>query len=234
MAATLLVDCYLDQDGCASNYAPFYGGGELEVARAIEAELPSDLGAYEALIVSGSAASALDEPEWLEPLEQLLRSACERAMPVLGVCFGHQVLARARLGSSVLRRAKQVEFGWKSIEIERGSPLLGAHAPRFTTFVSHSDELDAEASAFKSSAQVFARSNECAVHAYQLRGLPAFGVQFHAEMGIGEAAQLVNSRTAKHPEWGLCAADLLAQQVDSAPLFASLLGDFRRVVKAGK
>lgn len=67
--------------------------------------LPEPAG-FDGAVITGSRASAYDPEPWIAPLEAWLRAAMQAGTPLLGVCFGHQILAQA-LGGQVARR------GWR-------------------------------------------------------------------------------------------------------------------------
>lgn len=70
----------------------------------------------DAIVVMGAPWSAYDPglSSWLEPEQDLLRAADERQIPVLGICFGGQLLAMAHGGS--VRRSRHPEVGWSQVE----------------------------------------------------------------------------------------------------------------------
>lgn len=61
---------------------------------------PEDLMAYDGFIISGSPASVNDESAWIRVLEERVRELHAMKRPMVGICFGHQVIAKA-LGGSV-------------------------------------------------------------------------------------------------------------------------------------
>ncbi|HHS82512.1 MAG TPA: type 1 glutamine amidotransferase [Devosia sp.] len=65
---------------------------------------PRDL---EGVIVSGSAFGAYDAPPWMEPLRRFIRDAYRHGLPMLGICFGHQIMADALGG-----RVEKSQKGW--------------------------------------------------------------------------------------------------------------------------
>src|SRR6476659_289318 len=73
-------------------------GGEFEIKRFdVQAgQLPTN--SNEAILITGSPAGVYDPLPWIEPLQDFIRGAGERKM--VGVCFGHQVMAEA-LGGHV-------------------------------------------------------------------------------------------------------------------------------------
>src|SRR5207237_7705290 len=62
------------------------------VAAHLGARLP-DAADYDAVIITGSPQSVTDPSEWMRRAAAWARDAGERGTPVLGVCFGHQLLA---------------------------------------------------------------------------------------------------------------------------------------------
>jgi GMP synthase-like glutamine amidotransferase len=95
--------------------------------------IPADGGspdprAYDLVVSLGSEKSAYDEDvTWVAREVALLRDAVRADVPVLGICFGSQILARA-LGGEALR-ARQSEIGW--VRIRSDDPALIADGPWF-------------------------------------------------------------------------------------------------------
>ena len=127
---------------------------------------------FDAVVISGSRASVYWGEEWIEGLIEWTREAHERGLPILGVCFGHQLVAAA-LGGAV-EPMGEYEIGYREVERTAESPLMEGIDDRFTVFVTHQDsvvELPAGGEAFA--------ANEYGNHGFQVGH--AFGVQFHPE-----------------------------------------------------
>ncbi len=90
---------------------------------------------FDLLVVLGSSASVTDRSiEWIEPERRLVRAAVEAGTPVLGVCFGSQLLAQV-LGGGV-ERAPEREIGWRLVDTDDprlvpAGPWLSWHEDRF-------------------------------------------------------------------------------------------------------
>jgi len=104
-------------------------GAELDVRRPYAGQaLPADLAGHDALVVLGGGMGAGDDAlhGWLTPTKQLVREAAREAVPTLGICLGHQLIAVA-LGGTVGRnpRGRQVgvhDVGWT--DAAAADPLL--------------------------------------------------------------------------------------------------------------
>jgi GMP synthase (glutamine-hydrolysing) len=109
------------------------------------------------------------EREWLV-------EAVERGMPLLGICLGAQLLARA-LGAEV-RAGNGVELGFAPVEVlDPDDPLLGALAPSTTVLHWHGDVFD-----LPDGAQYLAGSGQTEVQAFRKGN--AWGVLFHPEADL--------------------------------------------------
>lgn len=149
--------------------------------RAAEIRDLSDHSDFTHLILSGSEASTTVDQPWDQALERLVRGFVDSGRPVLGICYGHQFLAKILAGPGHVRRAKTPEFGWLAPHLGRSALFHRLVAPQF--MVCHHDEVFDLPAEFR----VLATSKHCAVHAFQFRDLPVWGVQFHPEYGPEEA-----------------------------------------------
>jgi GMP synthase (glutamine-hydrolysing) len=126
---------------------------------------------FDAAVITGSRASVYWDEPWIAPLKAWVREAAERELPLLGICYGHQLLAAA-LGGTV-EAMDEYEIGYREVTHDGSALLEGIESP-MTVFTTHSDavtELPPDAAAFA--------SNEYGNHGFRVGN--AFGVQFHPE-----------------------------------------------------
>ncbi len=88
-------------------YADLLGPGfEWHVHRCFEGDVPDDPDLHDGWLVSGSRFGAYEDHDWIPPLEALLRRIHGRR-PLVGICFGHQIVAQALGG-----RVEKYAGGW--------------------------------------------------------------------------------------------------------------------------
>jgi len=144
-------------------------GWHVEVCRADRGatSLPAP-GSFDALVVMGSDESTIDPSAgWIGPERGLVAEAVASEVPVLGVCFGGQLLAQA-LGGEVTR-AVRPEIGWRAVDTT--DPV---RIPPGPWLVWHEDAFRAPPGA-----EILA-STEVSLHAF-VSGIHT-GVQFHPEV----------------------------------------------------
>ncbi|NDL63856.1 glutamine amidotransferase [Acerihabitans arboris] len=154
--------------------------------------LPDD-GAISGAILTGSWAMVTDGAAWSEATATWIREVYQRALPLLGVCYGHQLMAYA-LGGAVADNPQGWEGGLQWIEATRdaGKDLLLAGLPgRFSAWLSHRQTVLSP----PAGARVLAASQQD--HCQVIRYSPqAFSVQFHPEFtaAIMDACLRANGR----------------------------------------
>jgi GMP synthase (glutamine-hydrolysing) len=153
-----------------------------EWSLAWETPPPQALDAYGAVLVFGGAMHA-DEGErhlWLREENLFLQRLLVQHTPVLGVCLGAQLLAKAAVAP--VYRAEQPEVGWFEVELTSESaddPVFSRLPERFEAFQWHYYTYDLPGGALE-----LARSARC-TQAFRL-GDSAWGIQFHAEVTLGQ------------------------------------------------
>lgn len=136
---------------------------------------PSD---FSGVIVSGSHSMVSDCEPWSERLAQWLRLCVEAGTPVLGICYGHQLLAHA-FGGLVADRPNGIEIGTRYIELddEAQNDRLFCGVPQsFPVQLVHLQSV----LCLPPGATVIARGRDEAHQAFRI-GKHAWGVQFHPE-----------------------------------------------------
>ena len=190
----------------------------------VQTEFP-DFTQFDAVVPMGAPWSAYDEliGSWVRPEIEQLRRADEAGVPVLGICFGGQLLAAAH-GGAVLASSTP-EIGWTDVESDDD-----ALVPSGAWFQWHYDRWE-----LPDAAREVAR-NSASSQAFVLRRNLA--VQFHPELTATMlAGWLGNGGAAKASAAGLEAEALLAQtratEAEARLRAHRLVDGFLDVVAAG-
>jgi len=72
--------------------------------KVVEGELPADVKDCDGWLITGSRHGVYEDHPWIAPLEQFIRDSFAAHVPMVGVCFGHQIIAQA-MGGKVERHA---------------------------------------------------------------------------------------------------------------------------------
>ena len=142
----------------------------------------SEIKDADGLVLSGGAPRIGIETSLGNCAEYLEKANC----PILGICAGHQFIARFFGGDA--EPAKVPEFG--KIEMTRlidGDRLFEGVAKKSIVWESHNDEVTAVPDCF----EILSESENCKVQAMQHKERPIFGVQFHPEVEHTEYGERV-------------------------------------------
>ncbi|MGX0901971.1 GMP synthase-like glutamine amidotransferase [Roseovarius sp. MBR-79] len=157
-------------DGQGFEFAPF---------NVVDGEFPAGPHAADGWLITGSKHGAYEDHPWIAPLETLIREIRDAGRPLVGVCFGHQIIAQA-LGGSVVKHAGGWRVGATEYEID-GTPL--------TLNAWHQDQVVT----VPPGAEVVGRAEGCEVAALRY-GDRIFTVQPHPEFGATMMDRLIEHR----------------------------------------
>ena len=179
------------------------------------------------IIVTGSPLSVVEQATWMEDLGDDLLRAGARGTPVLGVCFGHQLLARAAGGKVVLNPAGR-EIGTVRVQLTaagRKDLLFSwAHGDEIEVQATHLDAVDP----LPAGAAVLASNENSAAQAFRLSETVA-GVQFHPELWAEAMRDLILSRRDKIAAEGGSADEIAARvrEVDAGKVLEAFAAQAR-------
>ena len=165
-------------------------GIELTTFDVDHGHLPTDLTGFDGWVVSGSASSAYDHLPWIDATENVLRALIAQQIPVVAVCFGHQLLAQA-MGGRVAKAADGWGVGVHAYELIGEAPAwMEPTAPGSVELIaSHQDQVVE----LPEGAVLLARTDHCPVAAYTL-GPTALAIQPHPEFDAAVSRGLVELR----------------------------------------
>jgi GMP synthase (glutamine-hydrolysing) len=201
---TLVLDNFIDKK--YSKYFSRYFQDDLKIFDASNMQFPEELDKQDHIILSGSEDSILNERDYIDKEMEFVRTAIEHKIPTLGICFGHQLIARALLGLEGVRKAKRPELGWKKVTFTKDTSLVEGIEKEFNIFNSHFDEVCNLSDDF----EVLAVSDMSEVQAFQINGAPVWGIQFHPEIDVESGKEFIADLKVLFPH--------LSQEMDEAIL----------------
>jgi GMP synthase (glutamine-hydrolysing) len=148
---------------------------------------PRALEEYDAVFVFGGQMNVDQEDEhpWLHGEDELLRGLVARDVPLLGVCLGGQMLAKA--AGAHVGPSPERERGFVRVELTdaaESDPIFGSLPREFDVFAMHEYAFHVPDGAIE-----LARSSVCS-QAFRL-GERAWGLQFHPEVRVEQVAEWV-------------------------------------------
>ena len=201
------------------------GGLHVDDAVVVDVEagqpLPSPEG-FAGTIVTGSGAMVTDRAPWSEASAAWLRDAAHAGMPLLGICYGHQLLAHA-LGGEVGDNPHGREMGTVNVELHASAqhdPLFSVLPDMFQVQATHVQTVLRP----PEGATVLARSVHDACQAFRW-GERAWGVQFHPEFSATHMRGYVQARRVALQREGHC-PKTMAGQVAATPQARRVLRRF--------
>jgi GMP synthase-like glutamine amidotransferase len=111
---------------------------EIEIVSIVSGEPLPDPGTLQAILITGSSAGVYDSFEWILPLEDFVRRAYAGRVPMVGVSFGHQLMAQA-LGGTVRKSEKGWGIGRHVYDIAPGNGVI--EGERIAIAASHQDQV---------------------------------------------------------------------------------------------
>jgi GMP synthase (glutamine-hydrolysing) len=171
----------------------------------IAGQLPSDPEECDAWLTTGSRHSVNDDEPWIRALEGFVREVAAADVPFIGICFGHQMLAKA-LGGSVVRSKQGWGVGVKEVDV---LPELGL-GESYRVLTSHQDQVET----IPPGGEILGWNEHCPVSMLRV-GSKMLGIQGHPEFDPAYSRALMELRR------GRAISELLVEEglasLDQAP-----------------
>lgn len=198
----------------------------------LENIFPASVEDFDGYLLTGSAAAVYEDHDWLAPLQDFVQQAFDRGKPLVGICFGHQLLAKA-LGGQVEKSSKGWGYGirqtpWTDTGADRPALMpagLGQpDQPWLRLIYSHQDQV----TAMPPGARLLSGDDFCPYAAYQI-GDRLLSIQGHPEF-IPDYADNLYQVMAERVGPPIAAA---ARQTLSQPHDGDLVGEWILAVLLG-
>jgi GMP synthase (glutamine-hydrolysing) len=230
--ATILIvktgDTFADLIGSFGDFEDWIRQGlgvdkdQIQVVNAPAFEVLPEPGTFSWAVIAGSHAMVTQNLDWSLAVEAWLAPVVAAGGPVLGICYGHQLLAKA-MGGKVDFHPDGLEIGTQSITLTvdgLSDPLLKGLPPVFTAHTCHSQTV----LALPPGAVNLAKNTHDPHHAFRL-GHAAWGVQFHPEYTPDIMAGYIRNMSPVIQALGKDPAEV-QQQVINTPEAAQVLTRF--------
>ncbi len=184
---------------------------------------PPGMADFDAALITGSPLGVYDDAPWLADLRAFIRAAGAARKPLVGVCFGHQIIADA-LGGVVRKSERGWSVGRHRYAVVRPTPWMQPAADGFAVAASHQDQVEAP----PPGAVTIAASSFTPHAALAYRDIPAISFQGHPEMDDAFASALYASRRERIGEAAIEAALASLAAPSDAGLVAGWIAAFLR------
>lgn len=187
-------------------------------------EFPATLDGYDGIFLSGSPHGAYEDVPFINREHDLIEKAAEKQIPMLGICFGSQILGSALCGRDQVFRRDDCEIGYKTLTTsdEANDDLLTAEVGKsFDMFVWHNDEVKAE----HPDMRILASTDICPNQIWRYRDEPIWGIQGHPEVTRVQAPIWFEQNRARMEKDG-ADVDRLKSQADEAATAKTMLTRF--------
>ncbi len=183
---------------------------------ALEGNIPDSIDLADGWLITGSRFGAYEDHDWIKPLEAFLRKAYAASIPIVGICFGHQILAQA-LGGKV----EKFTGGWSVGRVEYHLDISEQPVPLYAWHQDQVTQLPADAT-------VVGSTDFCRFAALRY-GNRALTVQPHPEFRADFIQALLHARRDVLPaDISAAATSSLREGQTQSPLIASWFAEFFR------
>ena len=167
---------------------------EMVTYRVMDGEYPSDLTECAAYLTTGSKFGVNDGLAWIDALEEFVRQLWDQRIPLVGVCFGHQLMAKA-LGGTVGKSEKGWGVGVSFNQVVARKGWMDPWQEKLDLIVSHQDQVVQ----LPAQAEVLVSSVFCPYYVVQYGG-HFMSVQGHPEFCKSYSRDLMEMRKGAIPD----------------------------------
>ncbi len=186
---------------------------------------PSDIAAYDGVMISGSPASVHDTDPWVAQLLDLIRDIYAQRLPMFGACFGHQAIALA-LGGRVGPNPNGWVFGLTHTDIVHKTSWMQGLPAGLKQYGAHIEQV----TLLPKNAVVLSANNACPVAGFHI-GNKVYTTQNHPEMTPDFMAALVTEYAQKLPtDVAATAISSISEDADTAAYAHSIAQFFENAV----
>ena len=182
-----IIETGLIREELADRFAPYpvmferlleRAGRDLECVSycPLRGEMPGSVAECDGWLITGSRHGVYEALEWMAPLQAFIRAVAAAGLPMIGVCFGHQIIAAAMGG-----RVEKSDLGWKvglrHYQVDKSLDWMSEPPSSVAIHAWHQDQVVE----LPPSAEVFLSADDCP-YAGLYYGETMLSVQAHPEI----------------------------------------------------
>ncbi len=154
----------------------------------LKGNIPDTPGDADGWIITGSRHGVYEDHDWIEPLKTFIRTAYGTGAPMVGVCFGHQILAEA-LNGKVVKSERGWGCGIHEYTLQARTEWMDSHQDTIAIHAMHQDQVVD----LPPGAKVLASSDFCP-YAALAYGETAISIQPHPEFTADFQREIITLR----------------------------------------
>ena len=194
---------------------------QYSVVPVMDGILPPSATAFDGYVITGSPASVNDDSLlWVGPLLAFIRSVHAARQPLIGLCFGHQAVARA-LGGQVARNAAGWGLGTAATHWQHARAWMQPFHTTITLMAAHNEQV----TRMPEGAECLGGSDFCPIGSMQI-GQHIWTTQYHPEMPLVFMQALLGYLVDKLDNDTMARAHGSLQQAADVPLFGQWMVQF--------
>lgn len=163
----------------------------LQVYDVCHGQLPQQPDECDGYVTTGSRYSAYDDEPWIHQLAEFIRTLHAHRTKLVGVCFGHQMIAQA-LGGSVKKSDRGWGIGVKPVQIGHTKPWMSPGLESYNLLLSHQDQVEE----LPEGGEVIGGNAHCPTSMFTI-GDHFLGIQAHPEFTKEYSAALMAARVER-------------------------------------
>ncbi len=174
--------------------APHSAAFTFSTSRLADGAPPPAISEFDGLLITGSPAGVYDGAGWIAIAESLVRRVAAAEKPMVGICFGHQLMAQA-FGGNVMKAESGWGVGVHRYELQGQASWMAPASQRVSCAVSHQDQVIS----LPAGARVLGGSDFCPNGIIEYAQGQAVSFQQHPEFAHDYGAALLRLRADRTP-----------------------------------
>jgi len=174
--------------------APFHSKFSFSTTAVHKGAALPPLSEFDGFLITGAPVGVYENHDWIAPLEEFIRRAASTRKPVVGICFGHQLMAQA-FGGKVEKSAHGWGVGVHHYDVTARAPWMAPASAKISCAVSHQDQVIEP----PEGARILGGSDFCPNGVLEYAQGPAVSLQPHPEFTHDYAAALLRLRKDRMP-----------------------------------